>query len=344
MKPLHMLVLPLLVGMTLACNLTAAPTPTLPAELPFPTEAAVATQIEQGTDVPIPTETIAPAPTNTSISPAIVNFDEAANAYRIQFPPMGTWVNVTDNLQAGSSKQFVLGAMQSQTMSISIRQTLGFRIKITGKDGAELTVPDFGRGFWRGVLPSTQDYYVTVSGDMSGTFEMRVAINPPELPTQSFEINLPEANLSLRHTDEFAPIDFPYIDPQRPAPNVTLAYIDFSSYEKTNLGEAYLVITALRGANQVADCAKNNPGEQSLGPETINNITYTKSTLKDAAAGNLYDQTRYRTVQNNTCYEILLFLHSANIGNFPEGTVKEFDAPLITEKFVQVINSIKFVP
>lgn len=333
MKHTRLLLLSLSLLVGLACNLA---TPSTPAPtLVFPTAIPPTTTVNllEPTLAALPTPTTAP----TLSAKATTIQEDGSGALRIQFPPMGTWAEVHDTISAGASRQYILTALKGQTMSVSVRQGLAYRVVVSGKDGMTLTDPNRLRAFWRGVLPTSQDYFITVNADVDGDFDLRIAINPQELPTQAFDFKLPEAGLALRYTDEFAPMAFPYTDQLRTKPALSLALLDHSFYQKTNLSEVYLVVGLLTDAT---NCLQARPGEQELGNQTINGLTYQVGKLGDAAAGNLYEQTSYRTVKNNTCYEIFFLVHSGNIGNYPEGTVVEYDAALVYEKLMQVLKSL----
>jgi hypothetical protein len=61
-----------------------------------------------------------------------------------------------------------------------------------------------------------------------------------------------------------------------------------------------------------------------------------------AGAGNLYEKTVFAAGPNlGMCYGVELFIHSTNIGNYPEGTVKEFDRAKVNDVFNNMLNSFK---
>ncbi len=91
----------------------------------------------------------------------------------IQFQANGTYADITDSIAVGSSKTYSINAMKGQIMSISILPQIpdgswGYiPMKIKGADGSVLCpqLPDTECMFWRGVLPSSQDYFVTLTPD-----------------------------------------------------------------------------------------------------------------------------------------------------------------------------------
>lgn len=80
--------------------------------------------------------------------------------------------------------------------------------------------------------------------------------------------------------------------------------------------------------------------ETAVGPVTINGISFEESTALGVAAGNIYDQTIYRTVQNNVCMEVVFFMHSGNIGNYTPGLVTEFDREALIQMFEDVLGTL----
>ena len=78
--------------------------------------------------------------------------------------------------------------------------------------------------------------------------------------------------------------------------------------------------------------------ESVTGQKTINGYTFTQSQAVGVAAGNIYDQVIYRTVYDNLCYEMVLYMHSGNIGNYTPGTVVEFDRVTLLQKFEEVLS------
>ena len=126
-------------------------------------------------------------------------------------------------------------------------------------------------------------------------------------------------------------------------PEIALQYIDTKQYVPTNLSEAYFLIGSSADPQAVSTCtdpASLAAPEIVVGIEDINGVAFTKSESIGAAAGNMYEQIFYRTVHQNTCYEITYFIHSTNVGNYTPGTVNEFDRALLLEKFDQTLSTL----
>ena len=132
----------------------------------------------------------------------------------IKFAANGTYADITDTIATGASKTYSINAMKGQIMSISILPQIpdgnwGYiPMQIKGADGTVLCPQpvDSQCMFWRGVLPSSQDYFVTLTPNIDvPQFVMRVAINPPGKDIQYFQYSNSATGLSITYPDTFAP-------------------------------------------------------------------------------------------------------------------------------------------
>jgi hypothetical protein len=94
----------------------------------------------------------------------------------------------------------------------------------------------------------------------------------------------------------------------------------------TNLLEAGVFI----GVKAVADLPgpwdePYGPGEEAAGTSDFAGHTWAVFTASEGAAGNIYEERIYRTVSGDHCFEAVELLHSGRLGNYPEGTVQQFD-------------------
>jgi hypothetical protein len=330
----------LLVTLLVAC--TNAPAASqVPVQEPTQIPATEALPIAQETFTAIPTLT--PQNTPTQEIPKI-NAPSAASgqAAVIQFPANATFVDVTDSIAEGTSKTYSINAMQGQIMSVSaVPYTVDgnwayLSLLLKGADGTTLCpqAPDTECSFWRGALPASQDYFLTVTQQgEAAVFKLRVAINPPGKTSQTFQYYDAASKLSLSYTDSFAPADLNIPGNFKFSPKLSLRLLDTSLYKNTNLGEVFFFAGTSTDPQQVATCTDpNNNGmpEETLGFESINGYTFVHTNLRDAGAGNLYELNYYRMAFDNICYELTFFLHSANIGNFaPDSNITEYDPAVI---------------
>jgi len=322
--------------------------------------AAPSTAPSQTENTALPSEPVqfTPIPTFTAEVPPPTSFPTftppttlPGQLNVIQFAANGTYADITDTIALGSSKTYSINAMQEQIMSISILPQIpdgdwGYiPMQIKGADGSILCPQSANSEcmFWRGVLPTSQDYFVTLTpnGDVS-QFVMRVAINPPGKDAQYFQYNNPATGLSLTYPDIFAPA-IPVVGNYKTSPELALRFIDSKAYDKTNLSEVYLFVSSTSDAQVVATCTEPNQNgggpEQVVGNDAINGFTFVHSSSDGAGAGNYYQQEIYRMVNKGICHEVIYFIHSTNIGNYTPGTVTEFDRDAIMQKLYGVFST-----
>jgi len=319
----------------LACNLGSS-SQTVPEVLPSPTlEAPPATETPPPVavtpqPVPLPTETSTPIPPPTN--------SLLTDENRIKFASGGTWVEVGTHLEENKEIRYVLSAMEGQVMSVSVRQSWPFTVEVTSPSGP-LTDPGVEHPFWRGILPATGDYTIIVKTYATGDFTLRVAVNPPGVAYQYFDYTAPRHLYTLRYSDEFVPLENVPAGDFKGTPELVLGLIrpDFIS-PVTNLVEAYFLFSVMDDAQTVNTCTQPLPQLESVtGQETINGYVFTQSEAFGVAAGNNYDQTIYRTVYNNICYEAVFYMHSGNIGNYAPGAVIEFDRNELVQKLEGIL-------
>jgi len=127
--------------------------------------------------------------------------------------------------------------------------------------------------------------------------------------------------------------------------NNTLVRVDLPAnyYRETNLGEAALLVGASSDKTIVGQCLTVSPNIENEQPiaetKMINGQTYNVFTSLGVGAGNYYDVTSYRAVKDNTCYEVVLLMHSSQILNYPPDTVRIFDYDGILAKLEQILNT-----
>jgi hypothetical protein len=306
-----------------------------------------------------PTVVFTPVTTFTAIPPTIPPTEafptftpptaEPGQPNEIHFAANGTYADVTDKIAAGGSKTYSLNAMQGQVMSVSIlpqanaASTISMQIK--GRDGSVLCPKSADEQclFWRGMLPVSQDYFVTLAPDGEGVqFVMRVAINPPDRGFQYFDFKS-ASGLSLTYPDTFAPA-LPVLGNYKTEPVLALQLIDSELYEKTNLSEVYLMFSSTSDAGIVSTCTEPNQNggggpENPVGEEVVNGLTFVHTTTEGAGAGNYYQQEIFRTVQNNACHEVVFFIHFTNVSNYTPGTVTEFNRDAVMRNLQAVFSS-----
>jgi hypothetical protein len=342
-------ILLLTAGCTFQVDVLDTPAPTQLASTAIVPSPATPTSIVSPdvSATPPPTNTLSATDTATNTSLPAPEANPGVSASPIQFGPNGTYVDVLDSIMAGQSKTYSIRAMKGQVMSISFHQNdesewTYITMRIVGADNLVLCASDCQ--FWRGVLPATDEYFVTVTPAAEALdFVMRVAINPPGAATQSFRYENKYRNASLSYNDLFAPAFFPGAPVYKIQPELVLQFMDTQSYASTNLIEAYFLFGSSTDAQIVSTCLQpvsfGGP-ETVLGDVTINGVSFIRSEGSGVGAGNIYEQTYYRAAHNGTCYELIYFIHYGNIGNYEPGTIKEFDHAALIEKFDQILSTL----
>ncbi len=114
----------------------------------------------------------------------------------------------------------------------------------------------------------------------------------------------------------------------------------------TNFGDATFSVGTSADPSALATCLTYNPtGGKAAATSsvTIAGTSYTVFHFADAAAGNRYDTTSYRTARNSQCYAIEYTIHYGVIQNYPKGAVKEFDESALKTKLDSIAQSFTFL-
>jgi hypothetical protein len=304
--------------------------------------------------VETPISTSLPPPTALSVLPTFTStaLPQVGGVYPIKFNPNGTYVDVTDSILAGASKTYSISASKGQIMSISIHQGsegdwVYIPMQVTGADGTVLCPPieNTECTFWRSALPATQNYFVKITPTYDAmNFTMRVAINPPDVATQSFQYTSTKQKATFSYTDDFAPVRFPGPQVYKVEPEIALELVDSQFYVNTNLIEAYLLFGSTNESSTVESCTQpvSFGGEENVvGEVNINGNKFVRSEGAGVGAGNTYEQIYHRMALNGYCYEVTFFFHYANIGNYsPDAGIKEFDRTALLQRFESVLSTL----
>ena len=90
---------------------------------------------------------------------------ESPGATRITFLSGATVGIVTSPIQAGQTQDYVLQAEQGQPMFVYVGSQNGdVTVSIRTQDGTSILNASDHRISWQGILPQTQDYYMTIHG------------------------------------------------------------------------------------------------------------------------------------------------------------------------------------
>jgi len=73
---------------------------------------------------------------------------------------------------------------------------------------------------------------------------------------------------------------------------------------------------------------------------TENGVEYSLATTSGAGAGNLYEEYVYALTSSKPCTAIRYFIHSTQVANYPEGTVRAFDRNALMSSFDDIRHSL----
>ena len=183
---------------TTACQLPSSGAP--PAISPQPASPTVTTipVVEAtNTSVPptpvIPTATASPTPLMPTVAPptmlpptpVLPTAFPPPQAIRIQFAAGSTSAVIDGNIQAGQTVYYVLKASATQTMSVKISSPNGdVYLGVLGADRTVLLPSSNLDTIWSGTLPTTQDYYLSLTSSSTTSYTLSVNIPPlPAAPT-----------------------------------------------------------------------------------------------------------------------------------------------------------------
>jgi hypothetical protein len=152
---------------TATVGIQAEPTNT---SLP-PTQALV-------TVTPIPPTAVPPTPVPPP--PTAVPVATLPSASRIQFTAGGTGATIEGVVNGGQTLYYVLKANASQTMSVKLSSPNGdVYLGVFGADGQVLLNSSAQQTTWSGTLPTTQDYYLSLTaGNGTSSYTLTVDIPP----------------------------------------------------------------------------------------------------------------------------------------------------------------------
>lgn len=172
---------------------TAGPMP-MPTDLPAPSPSLPPTQAPSlPTEAP-PSPTVAPA-TDTIVPPTATPIVLSAPAVpvvsdpipqRIEFAYGATTAEVYGRIAPLGRQAYVLRVLAGQTLNVETQPGTGvLTLVIWGADGAVLSSGMGDVPAWSGVVPTSQDYFITVrnAATLSLDFALRVTVPPLPQPT-----------------------------------------------------------------------------------------------------------------------------------------------------------------
>jgi membrane-bound inhibitor of C-type lysozyme len=118
-----------------------------------------------------------------------------------------------------------------------------------------------------------------------------------------------------------------------------------SSFEPhTNFAGATLTVGTSADPSAIAGCLTDANGATATGTQvSINGTPFTEISYQDAGAGNFYDVISYRTIRNSQCYALEYTIHSTDLGNYPSGSVTQFDQSSVDAIMNGIVQSFQFL-
>ncbi len=290
--------------------------------------------LPQGPPPPPPT---VPSPTSTPSGSA------SGGEERIQFALGATsWQKTL----ASGEDAFVFTALQGQSVEILLTeggQPADAALALAAPNGQPLQTYNVGWASWRGVLPQTGDYHLSIAAPQGVQgLTLVVTIFPP--PAEPHVLADPGQGYHLVYDgEEFLP--------QPPPPVFTSAVVSLylaksDFYMNTNLEEAFFVLTGEPYGD--ADVCLNAPPEDVL-PITeavdtwrVNGVVYRHYRNDDAGAGHFYHTETFRTYAASHCFTAYLFVHSTNIANYPSGSVTPYDEQGVQDALKRLFLTLRW--
>ena len=148
-------------------------TPTEPPTAASPTSSATTAPQASATQAAAPTATDTPMPAAT----ALPTSPPEPAAERISFSPGATAATEEGSLQAQGMDRYVLRVMAGQLMEVRVDPQDKVQLILYGADGTVLKSGMGGSAFFRGTVPSTQDYILDLrAGTEAVSYTLQVII------------------------------------------------------------------------------------------------------------------------------------------------------------------------
>lgn len=119
------------------------------------------------------------------------------------------------------------------------------------------------------------------------------------------------------------------------------------SYQpKTNFVDAVFTVGTSVDPKAVKSCLVDGNGSGvTKSTTTINGVKYTKFVSTDAGAGNRYETTSYRSVQDDQCFALEYTIHYAELQNFdPSSGVTAYNSAQVHSDLDSIVQSFTFLP
>lgn len=117
------------------------------------------------------------------------------------------------------------------------------------------------------------------------------------------------------------------------------------AYPGTNFRDAGLAVSTVYATDE-AQCLNGwkptLPTDSFKEKRVINGITFYFASSSEGATGNLYESRYFRTYHGSQCTEVAEVIHTTNVGNYPNGTVKEVDRAPVWQTLDSILATFTF--
>ncbi len=155
-----------IVFLTVACTLSVAPA-TSPDSVATIIAATMAAITPPPTDTPVPPTVSFPtlSPSSVPTLPPVIATVIVPGATRINFLNGATTAIVSAPISAGQAQSYVLQAGQGQPMIVDVSsQNHDVTLSMKTAGGTNMLSASAGQTTWKGSLPQTEDYFLTLHG------------------------------------------------------------------------------------------------------------------------------------------------------------------------------------
>jgi hypothetical protein len=116
---------------------------------------------------------------------------------------------------------------------------------------------------------------------------------------------------------------------------------------QTNFAGTTLTVGGSKNSAALTQCMAPDQGgapAEATSSTTINGIAFTIFHSSDAAAGNRYEPTSYRTLHAGECYAVEYTVHSGQIGNYPLSyDLQPFNEQNIDSLMQNIVGTFRFL-
>jgi hypothetical protein len=286
---------------------------------------------------PQPSATSSPAPSATQA--------QAPETQRITFAPEAVSAHVEGKLDV--ERTYLLNARGGQIMTLYLdADALDTDFEVRGADGVLLFKKDsIFQPFWRGTLPRSQDYQITLQPVSYGKpFRLSITVNPRGVPTTWTTYELGDLGLWVDVPDDFAlqlessMYSFTWL-PEL----LSLNYVDNQAWVRTNLREVGLTFGAIP---ELEACLQPHPAEIASEELVLDGIRYRVGVIESAGGGERSLFRQYRSADLGVCFELTSKINYTSMAIFAgmDVDIESYDAQALEARIHAILRTLRRSP